>query len=182
MSFTVCAYFTEKTPYENLAKEFEENCKQFGVETFIKGYESRHSWVRNCGIKPEFIAHCFKHLTTDIVYIDVDGRIRKYPELFDRINADMAAHLYRGQELLSGTLFFKNNTTSGRMVHDWVTRQKARPDDFDQHNLHFVVRDWGTSLKFLDLPPEYTKIFDYPMGDPVIEHFQASRKFKGEIR
>jgi hypothetical protein len=46
------------------------------------------------------------------------------------------------------------------------------------------LKDYG--LTFKNLPPEYTFIFDsmramYPNAKPVIEHFQASRRFRNKV-
>jgi hypothetical protein len=58
----------------------------------------------------------------------------------------------------------------------------------EQWNLDKAIQEGIKSkgLKFNNLPPELTFIFDsmkaiYPNVKPIIEHFQASRKFKNKV-
>ena len=48
------------------------------------------------------------------------------------------------------------------------------------------MKEEDPKFTYKNLPPEYTMIFDsmrgmYPNIDPVIEHFQASRRFKKDV-
>ena len=58
----------------------------------------------------------------------------------------------------------------------------------EQWNLDTVIEQMKSDPKFTykNLPPEYTMIFDsmrgmYPHINPVIEHFQASRRFRNDV-
>jgi hypothetical protein len=122
-----------------------------------------------------------------IVYVDVDAEFCKYPELFDQLHArsdvNIAVHLLdhmkrgrtnAGFEMLSGTIFFKNNLTTRDIVDEWKNGCAQGGKLWDQSALAKVLED----KPYYVLPEEYCKIFDY-MGDvkdPVIQHYQASRQ------
>lgn len=84
---------------------------------------------------------------------------------------------------MGGTLYFGNNERTRIAVDLWV---KACADDPIKRNgdmLHRIVNKLSAKklLKFERLPLSYCKIFDFQMAgvkQPVIEHFQASRKNK----
>ena len=82
-------------------------------------------------------------------------------------------------ELLSVTVFLKNDRICKEMVEEWITECKVDERLWDQVGLQRVVARHEN--RFYDLPGEYCMIHDY-MADritqPVIQHFQASRVFR----
>ena len=119
----------------------------------------------------------------NIVYLDADARIMRYPVLFDNFDADFGAHYLAGQELLSGTLFFRNCQKCYHLVYLWheLLRESKGPV-WDQVVLQHCIREYGVKLelKVKNLPPTYTQIFDTMegTGKPIIKHMQASRRAK----
>ena len=183
-NFTVVGFYTKDTPYEQEIQGLERTCKEHGIPCITRGYRNREKWVRNAAIKPEFLLEMLE-LGKTIVYADADARIRKYPKLFDTLDADIAVHYRtkRGRaqpELLSGTIFLASNERTKKLVAAWLVAQQEDPDIWDQRVLDRVLKDWREPLKLAELPATYCQIFDSmkDAGSPVIEHLQASRRFK----
>lgn len=179
-SYIVCAFYTTDTPYEAEAKKLEADCVKCGIDFYSVGYPNTGSWVRNAGYKPRFISEMLhKFPYQNIVYIDADARIRRMPTLFNDFAGDIGVHYRNGQELLSGTVFLKNNKRVRELVRKWEIAQAKNIETWDQRVLQRVIaKDATCEVQYL--PPTYTLIFDTMkhLGRPVIEHFQASRKFK----
>jgi len=124
-----------------------------------------------------------------LVWIDADAVVWEDPAALwpDPADADFAAHRFRGRELLGGTTWWAATPAATRLLEVWQAENERRPATRDQHNLEAALRCVQTAggLRARDLPPELCWIFDlspraYPDGGPpVIEHFQASREFRG---
>jgi len=183
-NFIVVAFYTEKTPYEEEVKGLQKTCAEHGVHCHTKGYKNRGKWVRNAAIKPHFIRQMMEqHPGKAIVYLDADARLRQYPALFDTLDADIAVHFRnRGgnKELLSGTIFIKDTPGTHQLLRAWEEEQEKCPDEWDQRVLARLLSRWEAPLRVVDLPATYCQIFDTmkDVGIPVIEHLQASRRFK----
>ena len=176
----VVAFYTENTPYEQEIENLRTSCNALGINYHFEGYETRGKWVLNAGIKPEFIWEMLHKFDERLLYIDADAIIREYPILAEEIDCDIAAHIMAGGSLLSGTVIFDNNDRVKSLVNEWVARTRKDPGIWDQKTLHETIVHHGPRLgiNFKELPQEYTKIFDKPWGEPIIEHFQASRKLR----
>jgi hypothetical protein len=145
--------------------------------------ENRGTWARNCSAKSEYIARLMdEYPERPIVWIDSDGRVRQYPELFDELDCDFAFHRKGGVELLSGTLYIGPTDEARAFIGEWVKECKANPERFDQRSLDIVVQR-STGVRFELLPATYCQIFDSMrhVGTPVIEHMQASRRLRQVI-
>lgn len=179
MSFIVCAYYTER--YKQHADEFIMSAKEVGVDVHTSLVNDLGLWVLNCGYKPTFIKECLEKFNTNIVYCDIDARFKRFPELFRSISEDIAywrCNLKNQKHLASGTLFFKNNDVSRKIVIEWEKKCKESPSFLDQSVLEDVLKNIQHSE--FSLPTEYCQIFDWEKQteSPVIVHLQASRKLK----
>jgi len=146
------------------------------------------SWEVATALKARFIFNRLMVQSRDVVWIDADAILHKYPSLFLDIQCDFAAHLrtwrHIKNELLSGTLYFKNTARVHSLVRQWMNRCKNQPNEWDQIHLRTAL-DLNDTVFFERLPIEYCTIFDDQNRkkiNPVIEHFQASRKVRrGEL-
>lgn len=188
MSFIVVSYYTAGTGYEQVAKALKTSLVDLGIEHDIEPIESLGSWQANTQHKPAFLKKMLKrHWPKAVVWVDADAVVRRAPVLFGEIEADLGVCFRREQELLSGTLYFENNLASMQILNDWIVENLENPDLWDQVNLAAVVsrREETSGLRVFRLPYAYCRIFDAPdmgVGEAVIEHFQASRRFKEEVR
>ena len=157
--------------------------KYWNLDYEIVEVEDRGSWMANTNYKPYFIHDMMeKYPKTPLVYTDVDSVFQKYPELFEKLNCDFACHIRGGQELLSGTMYFEDNDLTNMMIMEWKFRISKYPHTWEQKNLHQALKAMQDKhpLCFVSLPATYCQIFDImrDAGEPVIEHFQASRRLK----
>lgn len=173
--FMVVAYYTDSYAY--LAADFADSCIDLNIPFKLERVNDLGSWRANTHYKPTFIRQCLDEVKFDIVYVDVDARFVKYPELFHTIDCDISFHRLRGEEVLSGTIYFKNNEVSKNVCNRWIERCSIRQDVWEQTKLEGCLE--GAVVK--ELPIEYCAIFDHPLvklENAVIVHYQASRKHR----
>jgi len=185
------SFFTAKTGYEKLVPKFKKTAVNVGIkEMTIDVYPNLKDWHKNTRIKAVIIhEHLIglEGLYDAVVFVDIDARFHSYPKLFDDLKCDFAAHFrnwrHARDELLSGTLFFRINKRTRDLVADWIELNRQNPTIWEQKNLQRAFKRAPT-LKHAKLPIEYCTIFDDPNRskiEPVIEHFQASRKLRYEV-
>ena len=171
------SYYTPN--YEQQANRLRESLDGLALPYTIEAIDNLGSWDKNTHYKPEFI---LKHLISSdaVVWTDADSVVRENPILFDSLDCDIAFHRFKGKELLSGTVYFRNTAATIRLLLRWMAINLDNPEIFDQKNLDQAISEIE-DLKIAELPPEYCFIFDlsreyYGGRKPVIEHFQASRE------
>lgn len=184
------SYFTENTFYADYANAFSDSAKQNSVPHYVESVPNLKDWSKNTNYKPEFILRMlnkFPHY--DIVWVDIDAKFKAYPILFDTLNCNIAAFEFDQRkyysrkhtlkELLSGTLFLRNDIGAECIVKQWIAKCKEKPKQWDQKSLQEVVGDG-----YYRLPGEYCKIFGRmnDIKNPIIEHYQASRQVRKNKR
>jgi hypothetical protein len=187
MNFIVVAYFTAGTIYEIEVKRLIESMIRFKIPYYVKPVPDLGNWYKNTQYKPTFLRGMLEMFPdSSIVYVDVDAEFCKYPELFDtlhgrpevNIGVHLLDHKKRGRqanfELLSGTIYLKNNEAARSIVYNWEQGCLQGGKLWDQSALAQVLQ----TQPYQVLPEEYCTIFDYmsDVQEPVIKHYQASRK------
>lgn len=167
--------------YTHHADELEKSIRENGMQSFVRVcINDQGGWVTNGMQIPRFILSQLEQTDEDIVYLDADARVRKYPELFDTITEDIAFHTKDGVEALCGTVFIKNTPAAKELLGEWLAEQekqyKAGHPLAAQKAMEVVCKSGKYSV--FNLPPSYTQIFDSMAhhGPAVIEHMQASRQ------
>lgn len=188
--FLVIAYYTPGKPYKDLSENLKKSCKEFSLPLFLKPIEDLGSWESNTHYKANFIKECLERFSEDLVYVDVDAEFKRYPDLFESLDCDIAYRTenfnWRKNEALSGTIFMRNNDNARSLIDLWISindstpAQRNIPETWEQANMQRAVQQ-SPNISYKNLPPEYTYIFDhtksmYPDINPVIQHFQASRE------
>ena len=194
----VVSFFTKGTGYEKEIKRLEESCHKFGLEYDFLGVENLGTWRKNIHSRIKILLGFLdKHTGRDILYIDADGAILNYPVLFDNFQEDFGAveidrqryfpgtwnksiwsEAIRGKfEILGGTMYFKNNKNARAMLEEWEKLDAPMDTVLSQVHLQKAI-DSVPGFKFKKLPDNYCQIFDImaSAGEPVIEHYQASRR------
>lgn len=185
-NYIFVAYYTTKTPYEKEVRKLKASLDSLNLPYDIQGYPSKGSWQANIAFKPEFVLEMIcKHPTKDIIYIDADAIVRSRPIYFDTFSGDIGVHYKDGQELLSGTIYLRNNSKVKRLVQSWISEQQHNPHTWDQKTLQRVIVKSAKELQItvVNIPANYTQIFDSMAhnGVAIIEHFQASRRYKADL-
>lgn len=202
------AHYTVDTPYEELVCRLKHSLKKFNLPYYIEPIKSLGSWRLNSNYSAWLVQKCLKMFPNrPILKTDADAVVQNYPYIFEDkdFNPDVAACIWyrfrkRG-ELLGGTLYFANNEKSNKIVDDWVGLCNKYPTKRNPDLLEQVLwkspnksdRKWAEGrsefvlpeqILFKNLPLEYCKIFDLmqdQVPEPIIEHFQASRKYRKTI-
>ena len=181
----IISFYTKKTGYEEQVKQLKVTLKRFNLENDVVGIVDKGSWHKNTYYKSLFIKRMMnKHRGRSIVYVDADAKIRMNPVLFNDFNYDFACYFHaQREELLSGTLYFGDTKGARHLVNMWIKEDKLHPGTgMPQKNLRAVFDREKDNLKWKALPVEYCMIYDsrsrYKVN-PIVEHFQLSRKYKG---
>jgi hypothetical protein len=80
-------------------------------------------------------------------------------------------------EYLGGTMYMKNNGRIRKLLDRWEELDAPMKTQLSQQTLIKVIESMP-ELRVNLLPPNYCQIFDTMAGEgePVVEHFQASRR------
>lgn len=179
--YCVCAFYTPN--YLPQVLSLKASVEKLGINHYFKCYDPRGGWEANTRIKAEFVAHALTRLPKhDVVYLDADAVVRKPLALFDEPHADVIMifdhRRLKGMDALriaAGTLLVRNTDGGRAFATRWAAEAaKAGALDLDETLIYRMFPKLeGTT--FSVLPLAYSKIFDRPGIDPVVEHFQASR-------
>ena len=190
MNYIITSYVTPA--YVPIADQYlKRSLRETGFPNHIAMLTDRGNWQSNTLFKAQFIKNMMtKYPDRGIVFVDADAVIHSEPVLFDRLyddGIDFAAHRRtwrRGRiknEMLSGTLYFGPTDAAHILVNAWIDENRAHPTKLEQRNLESACNKvLEYPLVWEWLPVEYCTVFDGDdrPRDPVIEHFQASRKMR----
>jgi hypothetical protein len=180
-NFKVISFYTDK--YESHAIRFINSLKNHNIDYYVHKLDDKGSWKNNTNYKPIFIRDCLLKFEQPVLWIDSDAVVHSDLSYFnDLINKyDIAYHLRRSKELLSGTLWFDYNSISIRIIDEWIKYIQENSNIWDQYNLERALKNIQVRICYLSA--EYCCISDLmresgEVGSSCyIEHFQASRKF-----
>jgi hypothetical protein len=191
-NWILISFYTEGTGYEREAFRLRRSLEALNIKHKIYPVPPSGTWRKNLQWKSRLILQAFDEFPDkDIVFVDADAVVHKYPGMFDKLSTrphqfDLAAHYFRWresaqQELLSGTLWVANNATGRRLMGLWHEFSATNLQMRHQECLRVILDKGLLGVAVYRLPFEYTAIFDAPQRkgiDPVIEHFQASRRLR----
>jgi hypothetical protein len=193
MNWTAVTFYTTGTGYEQEVKKLLASAGALGLPVVAYAYPSMGSWRANLNYKSECILQAMEGFPgQDIVFVDADAIIRSWPGMFDDLSRvrdhDLAAHYFQWRatsplELLTGTLWVANTERGRAVVAEWDKMARAHPETRHQRCLQVVVENM-VGIRVAMLPVEYTCIYDAPARRgkvAVIEHFQASRKYRRQV-
>lgn len=192
----VVCFYTKETLYQLEVQNLIASCEKWGLETCIEGVASLGSWELNCAYKPFFLYDKLKAFKRPLLWVDADGVFIKSPGMLDVFEADFAVRINAECEIdhpskvISSTVYINCTPGGEEILRLWMdeTRgqllQEDRKEEFwDQTALRDAIfkREHGADVK--PMPLSYAKIFDHQgdgkeVIDPVIEHYQASRRLK----
>lgn len=169
--------------YANEFNNLKRSTDLLKIELIADRIDFRGSWQKTVSYKPEMILKYLKCQDKNVVFVDADATIEKDPVLFDSLDCDVAFHRLRWKsrnELLGGTLFFKNCDKSRSLCEKWLYECQDNFQRWDQEKLDIIISKQD-DLRILELPTEYCGIFDHPEchgKELVIKHWQASRRLR----
>lgn len=184
-SWLITSYYTQDTYYEDVAKQYIiKSCLALNLPHYVKKVPNLGDWQKNTHYKADFIYEMLTTSQKDIIFVDCDAKFLAYPAIFDVLECDLAAYIWKRSlraqndrlELLSGTMYFANNLEVKEFVLKW-RNELSKTKNWEQKVLFEVLKKEGRSLKFVELPPQYCKIYDLhdKVPNPIVEHYQKSR-------
>ena len=182
----IVSFYTLGTPYEEEVKNLRASCERLGLDHHLAGIPDRGSWLANQSYKPRFIRKAADLFDRPVLWVDADAVLRSPPTLLADAEPDFAVHKIFGWIVASGTVYF-NRTRLARLLLDrWIDLCDADGAQLDQIQLDAAWEQVAARhpLRTRWLPQSYTKVFDHDADDhhagiePVVEHFQASRRHR----
>ena len=193
----VVSYYTQNTPYENEVQNLIQSCEKFGIEYHVEGLPDKGSWEENCAIKPYFIRDKMRFFRRPILWVDADAVFLQPMQFEEFMFSAFALLKYKDSNdprfcINAGTVYV-NATDEGIKALDlWcyysdkiIEEALKAPAFMDQASLYFVLLS-KPPFSIAQLPLAYCKIFDRELegikaSEIVIEHRQASKRFKREL-
>jgi len=192
----IISFYSSETPYQVEVQNLIASCKKFGLKTSIEGVPSFGSWELNCAYKPFFILKKLEELKTPVLWVDADGVFVQAPKREKVFTSDLSVRYERTlpddhpSKVISSTVFVNCTEKGEDLVKFWAKEceksllNSNRSGEFwDQVALRDAILANPMKASVEILPLSYAKIFDH-QGDlkdvvnPVIEHYQASRRYK----
>ena len=193
----VISFFTEDTPYAQEIKKLEASLIKWNIPYHFFLCRNYGIWRKNLNHKSEVIYKALdKFPDKDIVFLDADAVVNSYPTLFDELSGDkkydvgifrLKESRIEPNELVSNTLWFRNNTTARYLVIRWNSLARQKMHIRHQKCLDIAIKQIlheELILRVYELPFEYACIFDHPARkgrSAVIEQFQASRRLRNRL-
>jgi hypothetical protein len=194
-NITYISYYTKGYYKKVMEKYLLPSLLKWNLFFCIKELPNKKQWKANTEMKAQFILNIMNWHNTDVVWIDADAVIKEYPMLLLVLslysNYDVAVHTLNwqdqygknGKELLSGTLYFRNNKQTKDLLKLWI--KYADKFGWEQRGLEQAIKE-TPNVNVFSLPRSYCYIGTKPDGkppkivieNPVIEHFQVSREVK----
>jgi hypothetical protein len=193
----VC-YYTENTPYEDLANRLRESLDRFGLKHRIEPIPSRGSWVANTGLKAEFIERMWQEADGPICWVDADAELLRLPGFLQENPFDYAVVRRNGWYDISSFVYFGKTPAAGRLISDWARLCRDNHHIWDQVLLTLAwyrtaQTEQLSSLWLNDgifrfprpwLRDVRDRLFYYPSGRkirPFVDQKQASRSLKSFV-
>lgn len=181
------SFYTVDTPYEDLVPTFTASAVAVGLDPVIYPVKNLGKWSHNCNQKPDIIYQAYQEFPDErILYTDIDATFEEYPIELETYSGefDIGFHLFRGSEVLSGTLLFEHTSEACALLRKWIFASKKHQDVWDQKVLSRVIE--ANPISIYHISPAHCYIFDiskrlYPGVKPVILHHQISRQYRRKI-
>ena len=184
-NYVIVTGYTFDTDYVAAANNLVQSCNRLNVPVLSYGYQSLGEWTKNTMVKSKIILEALTSQDRDVIWLDADAEMKSYPLLFDKLadQCDISFRYHRGIELLSGTLYLKNNEVVRNLVKEW---SEVTEVNWDQRILQELIEGpYKNKLVIYPLPEEYVKINprdnEFKQLECVIGHKQMSRQQRKTI-
>jgi len=193
-AFVVVSYWWGN--YKRLAERMSKTCIKMNIQSdlvYMKEFENRN-YQLNINYKPTFIKKMILKHKKPVVYLDMDMKIMKYPELFEYMsykgvdfgafnwNADMRVfNVYDPFvfETSGGIMYFGNTKNALKLVDLWrlklnSSKYKKCADDrvlsmaFDKSNGLKWCKCFWLPFEYIYIPDHFKGVLN--MKDVVIMH------------
>jgi len=193
----ITSCYTIGTKYEDEARRLEKSLIRMGLRYHFEGIPNTGDWRHNVHEKVKFIRRCLDKINEDIIQMDADCEVVRYPELFEQLNGcDIACNIMpketywfnnEKKEITDLTnvsvIYLKNSKKVKKMLDAWVELDSTLEDHIDDISFAKNLKQFP-NMKVFKLPLSYCHIYDRPLdksGEPVIELYQANRRLRNTV-
>ena len=184
-SFVLVSYYWGSDKFQNFAKRLINSCENLHIKYHVihkKQFDNKYQAAIN--YKPEFILHMLKKFPKDnILYVDTDLLIKKFPILFDETNSDFMCFNWNSDpkiivdkkidpflvETSGGIFFFANNKYAKYLLNLWkdalhTSQYKNCADDrvlalvMYKHNIVEKLRISYIPVEYLYIPQYFSHL------------------------
>jgi Nucleotide-diphospho-sugar transferase len=190
----VISFYTENSPYQLEALNLITSCRSLGIDAEIEGIPSAGSWELNYALKPFYIRNKLLEKKRPVFWVDADAVFKKKPDFSFLKHSDLSFREMkrfshdRRFKYASGSLFLNYTPQGIAFAEKWCDHCQQKMDRkeeiafVDQVALVDLI-ERGQAVKIYPLPLAYCKVFDLDAseieeGQVVVEHLQASRRFR----
>ena len=200
---TFISFYTKNTIYEDIFYSYlKPGLDKWKLPCKIYPIESNGVWFKNAIQKPIIIQQALADCDTNLIWIDADATINEFPSLLFNIPEefdiglnwlDWHSHYGRPndigkQEMLDGTVYWKNSDKMKLFVEEWKQRSTNERKDH-QRTLARMIEE-KKDINVFKLPRTYSYIYCKPNGqsplvpllNPIITHWQKSREAKIKLK
>lgn len=182
----VCSFYTPTWEYPAHAKRLKAECDALGVPCRIDELPDQGDYIKNCRLKPAFLAGVMREEQRPLLWVDVDGSLLARPDAL-RDDVDFMARPMppeRKRQWHVGTLFFHSTEPASVLLYAWtealsfVSGSDERALDWLWQNDH---EDVFGGVRVADLPPEYFQVLGrrhMPAPNAVVVHRLSSSASK----
>ena len=182
------SFATAESGYVDEIENLIGSLRELELDHHTEIIESRGSWQANNAYRPRWIRRQLERLQRPVVWLDCDAVVRQQPEELRQEGYDFMGYFHVDGRVAGGTTYWAPSAPSLAFLRDWERRVEIPfeqwPPEY-QRLTEFHLRDAFHSaqdLRVHRLSCAYLKIFDKDHDvEPVIEHFQASRRFKSQV-
>jgi len=192
--------YYEPVQFETMIEKWKTECAKFNCNHMAIEYPEfagAGGYQMAINAKPLFIQKALELCTgRNVLYIDGDMFIRKYPHIFDMENVDFMARgwsidprsSYRMDESITydpyifetsgGIMFFSQSHESKQLIKEWIKesanpKQSGKADDRIL-SLIFNTKKFVLNMNIIQLPIEYLWLsLDY--DDRLVQHYNDNK-------
>ena len=152
----------DKTYYSDNANRLRKECQDLDMQCSIQHKESLGSYQLNCLSKPQFILDMLERFDKPLLWMDVDSRLHKTPDIFDQFEStDIVVSTSNGK--LSGMkaspLYFSNTDNAKEFINAWIKTTKDIIEGdigiFDHEPLFSLIPMFIEKIDIRWVGPEY---------------------------
>ena len=153
----------DKTYYSDNANRLREECKDLDIQCSIQHKESLGSYQLNCLSKPQFILDMLERFNKPLLWMDVDSRLHKTPDIFDQFDESVDMVVATANGMLSGMkaspLYFNNTDKAKEFINAWIASTKDILENnvgvFDHEPLFGLIPTFIKKMNIGYVGPEY---------------------------
>jgi hypothetical protein len=153
----------DKTYYSDNANRLRKECQDLDMQCSIQHKESLGSYQLNCLSKPQFILDMLERFNKPLLWMDVDSRLHKTPDIFDQFDESVDMVVATANGMLSGMkaspLYFNNTDKAKEFINAWIASTKDILENnvgvFDHEPLFGLIPTFIKKMNIGYVGPEY---------------------------